>query len=351
MGIHLGEKMKYQGKYGIIDLAGIKTYPVSGRKNKVKIDNLADLNKILQEKIEIDIETDSYIEETAQLFYDHAKTGRTIAVIAGAHLVKNGLSPIIIDLMQKGLISIYATNTAAAIHDFEIGLIGQTSEDVPNALPEGNFGMAFELGLINQAMNTGNKKFLGLGESLGKVFNEIDFKNESFDNFTDKQITFRYPDKSILAEGYRLNIPVTVHSTIGNDVIDQHANFDGEAKGGTSGRDFLIFTNVMKNLTHGGLILNFGSAIIGPELLLKALSITANLGYKPDNIYTADFDIRPANLSKMKSEDSFYYYFRDQKSIVTRIPQSFNGKGIYVCGNHLTTLKRFYQLLSKKFGW
>ena len=343
--------MNYKGKYEVIDLSKIKTYPVSGRKNKVSVSCLVDVQKIIDEKIEIEKDVEAVIEETAEAFYEHAKSGKTIAVIAGAHLVKNGLSPIIIDLMNKGLVTVYATNTAAAIHDFEMGLIGQTSEDVPNALPEGTFGMAYELGFINQAMIAGNKLNLGLGESLGKMILEKEFRTKALSGFCYQEINFLYPEKSILAEGYRLNIPVTIHSTIGNDVIDQHSNFDGSAKGGTSGIDFLIFTNMMKKLTDGGLILNIGSAIIGPELLLKALSITGNLGFKPDKIVTADFDIRPANLGMMKSEDSFYYYFRDQKSIVTRIPQSFRGKGYYICGNQILTLKRFYQLLTKKFGW
>ncbi len=343
--------MEYKGKYRMVDLSRIKTYPVSERKNKVSIKDLVNLESLREEKIQIDTDTNQSLESITDIFVNHVKAGKTIAVIAGAHLVKNGLSPIIIDLMEKGLINIYATNTAAAIHDFEISLIGQTSEDVPNALPEGNFGMAFELGLINQALSAGNTEKLGFGESLGKMMNDAEFKTDSVKNFYNGELEFKHPDKSILATGYRLNIPVTVHATIGNDVIDQHANFDGEAKGGTSGRDFLIFTETMKKLTDGGLILNFGSAIIGPELLLKALSITANMGYRPNNIFTADFDIRPSNLNMMKSEDSFYYYFRDQKSVVTRIPQSFNGKGYYVCGNHLTTLKRFYQLLTLKFGW
>jgi hypothetical protein len=343
--------MKYNGKYEVIDLGKIKTYPVSKRKNKVTLANLVNIQKINDEKIEIDEVTEAAIEKVAQLFYDNANSGKTIAVIAGAHLVKNGLSPIIIDLMKRELISVYATNTAAAIHDFELGLIGQTSEDVPNALPEGNFGMAYELGYINQAMNYGNRMMLGLGESLGRMIVDKGYRSEALKGYCNEEVNFNYPEKSILGTGYRQNIPVTIHSTLGNDVTDQHPNFDGEAKGGTSGRDFLIFTQIMKKLVNGGLILNIGSAIIGPELLLKALSITANLGYKPEKIHTADFDIRPSNLGMMKSEDSFYYYFRDQKSIVTRIPQSFNGEGFYICGNHMLTIKRFYQLLTKKFGW
>jgi len=343
--------MEYNGKYSIINLHNIKTYPVSTRKNKVSIEDLVHVNKIKNENIILNNNVDSLIEEVARIFFDFVQKGKPIFVISGAHLIKNGLGPIIIDLMKRGLITLYATNMAGAIHDFELAMIGKTSEDVPNALPEGNFGMAFELGFINQAILLGNKQKLGLGESIGKMINDQSFCKEALFGFSENIPDFKYKDFSVLSTGYRLNIPVTIHATIGNDVIDQHSNFDGEAKGGTSGRDFLIFSESMKKLVDGGLILNIGSAIIGPELLLKALSITSNLGYKANGIVTADFDIRPADLTKMKSEDTFYYYFRDQKSIVTRIPQSFGGKGYYICGNHLFTLKKFYQILTTKFGW
>lgn len=343
--------MEYRGKYSIINLQNIKTYPVSTRKNKVSIENLVDINKIATEKILLNNDVEALIEEVSEIFFDFIQKGKPIFVISGAHLVKNGLGPIIIDLMKRGFISLYATNMACAIHDFELAMIGKTSEDVPNALPEGNFGMAYELGFINQAILLGNKQKLGLGESIGKMINDQIFCKEALLGFSENIPDFKYKDFSVFSTGYRLNIPVTIHATIGNDVIDQHPNFDGEAKGGTSGRDFLIFTENMKKLVNGGLILNIGSAIIGPELLLKALSITSNLGCKANGLITADFDLRPVDLSKMKSEDNYHYYFRDQKSIVTRIPQSFGGKGYYICGNHLFTIKKFYQLLTKKFGW
>jgi hypothetical protein len=148
---------------------------------------------------------------------------------------------------------------------------------------------------------------------------------------------------SILATGYRLDIPVTIHATIGTDVTDQHPNFDGAAKGGTSARDFMIFADTMAKMTSGGVVLNIGSAVTGPEVLLKAVSMSANVGCPPQNIITADFDLRPHEPHSMGNENSLFYYYRDQKSVVTRIPQSFGGKGYYIHGDQRVTIPLLYQ--------
>jgi len=152
----------------------------------------------------------------------------------------------------------------------------------------------------------------------------------------------------VLAACYRNDVPFTVHAGIGTDVTDQHPSFDGRAKGGCSARDFLIYANQIADLTGGGVVLNIGSAVTGPEVLLKAAAMAANVGRAPRNIVTADFDMREYRPEAMSDEDCEGYYFRDQKSIVTRIPQAFAGKGIYVQGNQKQTFPLLYRMITEK---
>ena len=261
-------------------------------------------------------------------------------------MIKNGLGPLLADLVKRGLVSLIAGNCATAIHDFELALIGQTSENVPDALGKGRFGMAYEFAYFNCALSIGNENNLGCGESLGKTICDEDFRSKVLALVAkdDSPRSFRYPQVSVLAACYENNIPFTVHVGIGTDVIDQHPSFDGRAKGGCSGRDFLIFTNEITKFATGGVILNIGSAVTGPEVLLKAVSMAANTGSAPDNIITADFDLRDHQPAAMSDESKEGYYFRDQKSIVTRIPQAFNGKGFYIRGDQ----KKTFPLLYKK---
>ncbi|MHC4437183.1 MAG: hypothetical protein ACYS3S_07480, partial [Planctomycetota bacterium] len=152
-----------------------------------------------------------------------------------------------------------------------------------------------------------------------------------------------HPEVSLLAACYENNVPFTIHVGIGTDVIDQHPSFDGQAKGGCSGRDFLIYTNEIAKLTTGGVVLNIASAVTGPEVLLKAVSIAANTGSIPNGILTADFELRDRDAGDMNDESSQAYYFRDQKSVVTRIPQAFSGKGFYIKGNQKQTFPLLYK--------
>ena len=152
-----------------------------------------------------------------------------------------------------------------------------------------------------------------------------------------------YPHISVLAACYENNVPFTVHAGIGTDVIDQHPSFDGCAKGACSAADFLIFTQMITKLTNGGVILNIGTAVTGPEVLLKAFSMAANVGKKPARIITADFDLRLYRPEDMADESTQCYYFRDQKSIVTRIPDAFDGKGFYIRGNQKQTFTCLYK--------
>jgi hypothetical protein len=242
-------------------------------------------------------------------------------------------------------VTLVAGNAATAIHDFELALIGRTSEDVPAALGRGQFGMAHEFACINMALSVGNQQKLGFGETLGRVICDDAYRQQVMGLLDGDESThpFQHPEVSVLSACYQTGTPFTVHAGIGTDVIDQHPTFDGQAKGGCSGRDFLIYANEIATLTDGGVILNVGSAVTGPEVLLKAVSMAANVGKTPRGILTADFDLRPYDPDRMADESRPGYYFRDQKSIVTRVPQAFTGQGLYIQGDQRATFPALYK--------
>jgi hypothetical protein len=338
--------MDYNGKYNAFDLSRVNTYPLNTRSNKVTLDDLVRPEKLDALVLDLPKDTCDEVETIAGAIVASQQAGRPVIVFTGAHLIKNGLGLLLAEMVKRGLVTLVAGNCATAIHDFELALIGQTSENVPNALGKGRFGMAREFAYINYAISLGNKYKLGLGESLGRTICDGDFRREVLalaakDDLPD---TFAHPEVSLLVACFENNVPFTIHAGIGTDVIDQHPSFDGQAKGGCSGRDFLIYTNEIARLTNGGVLLNIGSAVTGPEVLLKAVSIAANTGSVPKGILSADFDLRKHQSDAMSDESSQGYYFRDQKSVVTRIPHAFAGKGFYIQGDQ----KQTFPLLFKK---
>ena len=337
--------MQYNGKYKVFDISKINTYPLSTRSNKVTLNDLTRPGDIDNVAIDLPDKICSDIETIASAIVSCRKSDKPVVLFTGAHLIKNGLGPLLADLVRRGLVSLVAGNCATAIHDFELALIGQTSENVPDALGKGRFGMAYEFVYINNALSIGNENKLGCGESLGKTICDEDFRSRILASVVKDNSpgSFSHPQVSVLAACYENNIPFTVHVGIGTDVIDQHPSFDGQAKGGCSGRDFLIYTNEITKFTNGGVILNIGSAVTGPEVLLKAVSMAANAGTVPNDIITADFDLRSHEPKAMGDESKECYYFRDQKSIVTRIPQGFKGKGFYIQGNQKQTFPLLYK--------
>jgi hypothetical protein len=338
--------MQYNGKYRCFNADQIKTYPVAGRTNKVKLSDLIDVTQITESAYTST--EDESIKALAQTIVNVRKSNKPVIFFTGAHLVKNGLGPIVVDLIRRKVLTLVATNGAGTIHDFELALFGETSEYVPNALPEGQFGMATELGFINAVLAEGNQRQFGYGESLGCMIHDNKFRQSVEKRLgRSEPIRFQHPEVSIIAAAYENNIPLTVHVGIGTDVIDQHPNFDGSDKGGCSGRDFLIYTNEVTQLANGGVALNIASAVTGPEVLLKAVSMAGNIGKAPFGIITADFDLKPYHHEAMKDEGSCYYYFRHHKSVVTRIPEAFNGKGYYIQGEQKITLPRLYREIIK----
>lgn len=339
--------MKYNGRYPFFPVDRISSYPVANRANRVTLENLIDPEAALHTEFELHgMEAD--VTRLAELIAMAVRSRHPVIFFIGAHVVKNGLGPLVIDLIRRKIITLIATNGAGAIHDFELALIGQTSEHVPRALPEGQFGMAREFGYINAALAEGNSRQLGFGETLGRLMCDAPFRSAVEKRLDGSEpISFSHKEVSIIATAYESEVPLTVHVGIGTDVIDQHANFDGAAKGGCSGRDFLIYAQEVSRLVGGGVVLNVSSAVTGPEVLLKAVSMAGNIGRSPVGIITADFDLKPYCPGNMQNESNPDYYSRHQKSVATRIPQAFGGKGLYIQGDHRATFPRLYQKIIK----
>jgi hypothetical protein len=286
------------------------TYPLRSRSSKVRV---ADLAKITRpgdpvarfvQGLPRFLAAKDLQELTAAM--TKARRGRKALIWAmGAHVLKVGLSPVLIDLMKSGWISAVALNGAGIIHDFELAYAGATSEDVESQIKAGRFGMARETGeRLNDAIRRGAEDGLGLGESVGRMIAESDFPFKKW---------------SLLGTAYRLGIPATVHVAIGTDVIHMHPRLSGEALGATSLKDFFLLAALVRKLNGGGVFLNIGSAVILPEVFLKAVSLVRNQGRALDGFTTAVFD--------------FHHHYRPAQNVVRR-PLGKKGKGYYFVGHH-----------------
>jgi len=277
-------------------------------------------------------EEPTYRHPTIDLLADKVKEARKqgapVMMMMGAHVIRAGCAPLLIRLMEEGWVTHFALNGAGAIHDFEFALIGSTTESVARYIAEGQFGLWQEDELFNEAVNLGVKQGLGFGEALGKYIEDDRFLYRKF---------------SLLAAGYRLQKPVTVHVGIGCDIVHQLPNADGAAIGEATYRDFLIYANTVEQLS-GGVFLNFGSAVIGPEVYLKALSMARNVkkqqGESVENFTTAVFDLLPLegkNIHEAPPKTDPRYYFRPWKTIMARTVEG-GGQSYYVQGQHRDTV-------------
>ncbi len=313
-----------------IDLRGIHTYHLGTRKNLVKASEMASPETPPPAFASPDL------AEVAGRIVQARRNGRPVIWMMGAHVIKCGLSRVLIDLMQRGVVTHVATNGAGSIHDFELALIGETSEDVPTSIEDGSFGMAEETGrLINEAVQAGARSGLGYGEALGEMI--------------ARDERFRLREVSVAYTAYRLGIPFTVHKTIGTDIIDQHPAANFGALGWASGQDFKIFAASVADL-EGGVFLNVGSAVTGPEVFLKALSIARNLGHRVAAFTTANFDL--IDLGDYRSRigtDNPQYYYRPRKNVVNR-PVSMGGQGFHIAGDHVLTLPNLSHLVRQQLG-
>jgi hypothetical protein len=230
---------------------------------------------------------------------------KPVILMLGGHVIKVGLSPILIDLMKRRIITCLAFNGSGVIHDVELALFGMTSEDVAANLSDGSFGMARETGdFINRAVRQGASEDLGFGETVGREILKAKAK---------------YAKISLLAQAHKLKIPATVHVSIGSDIIHQHLSADGAAIGETSLRDFRILARQVAELGDGGVVLNIGSAVVLPEVFVKALNLARNLDFECKNFTTANFDM--------------IQHYRPRVNVVQR-PTQEGGKGYQITGHH-----------------
>ena len=291
-----------------LDFSKVRTYPVTKRFSKVQ-------TSLLGKKIAKGLSLRSFVrglpnilaaqnlKSIAAKIADCHRKGKTVLLGMGAHPIKVGLSPLIIDFMERGIIDALALNGAGIIHDFELAYMGETSEDVAASLKDGSFGMGEETGaFINAAIIEGTRLDLGVGAAVGNAI----VKNH-----------LPYRRLSILATASRLGIPVTCHIAIGTDIIHMHPKADGKALGECSLRDFRTLTSVVATLS-GGVYLNFGSAVILPEVFLKAVSLARNLGNSVENLTTVNLD--------------FLQHYRPLTNVVSR-PTLKTGKGYQLTGH------------------
>lgn len=329
--------LEYNGKFSIFDASRIETYDLRGRTSKVLKDQLATPETLAGR--EPDFMSDE-LRSVADAVKQARARDQPVILFTGAHLIKNGFGPLMLDLIRRGMLTLVGMNAAGMIHDFELAMMGATSEDVPNALPKGEFGFARQTGDgLNGALKHGEALKVGAGEAIARLI-----AGEAF----PEKMEFGHTELSLLAGGFEAGVPITMHASIGCDIIDQFSSWDPAAKGGCSGRDFAIFCAETEKMAGGGVFLNIGSAVTGPEVFLKACSMCANVGKAPSGITTASFDIRPAKKADINDERKAGYYYRDIKSVVVRIPEAFGGKGYYVEGDHLRTLPALYWLLAQE---
>jgi len=302
-------------KYSLFDNSSQNTYKNSDRQSKVNICSFAQIkNAHVNELLDClpDIlkakELKQLISLTTQAYF--AK--KPIIIGMGGHVIKTGISPLLIDLIKHKAISTIACNGSVIIHDFEISCFGQTSEDVATALANGSFGMASDTcDTINHIITKAQTQQLGYGEAVGKYLSETDIP---------------YPQLSLCANAYQNNVPLCVHIALGTDINHQHHSANGQAIGDCSFRDFQIFTHAVSQLDNGGVFICFGSAVVIPEVFLKALTIVRNTGQPVQNFTTAVFDMN--------------HHYRPQTNIITRPTQS-SGQSFYFIGHHEIMLPLF----------
>lgn len=311
--------------YETLDLKNVRTQSAYNRTNLVRIDTLLTPGG----------ETESWgaegLDELVNRIVAAFRRGRPILWFTGAHVIKSGLSRYLIRLMELGFIQHLAGNGACSIHDFELAYLEGTSEHVPTAIEDGSFGMWEETGRwMNEAMNEGARRGWGYGEALAR----------SIDSMPER---FPHREDCVLYKAFKLGIPATFHVALGTDIIHQHPLCDFASIGKTCQTDFLRLCRSVSGL-DGGVFLNFGSSVIGPEVFLKALSIARNLRHPTFDITTADFDLRPLGSPVAAGAENPDYYYRPLKNIVSR-PVSRGGRGWRFTGDHRHTLPALFHRL------
>jgi hypothetical protein len=298
-----------------LSLDEVRTYPLASRSSKVTVDDFArplNSDASLREYLSSlpNILAVQSLRQLASRIRRARELGKPIIWGLGGHVIKTGLSPILIDLMQRGFVTAIAGNGSVLIHDAEIAMVGSTSEDVDATLGEGVFGGAEETGrLVNEAARAGASDNLGLGEALGRALTALKPRNEQ---------------ASLLCAAYRGGIPFTAHLTIGGDIAHFHPQTDGGALGATSHIDFRLLAELVRCMDGGGVYLNVGSAVALPEVFLKCVTLVRNLGHDLRDITTANFD--------------FIQSYRPLTNVVRRPTADGAGKGFAITGHHELTI-------------
>lgn len=319
--------------YPLFDRSRLLLRPLSEREHDLHVEDLARLDDPVPPYEGEDI------PEIARRMVQARRRGSAVIWMMGAHVIKNGLSRYVIDILERGVVSSVAFNGACAIHDFELALIGSTSESVARYISEGQFGLWRDTGRINDIAKEAASEGIGLGEVLGRTIWEERFPHR---------------DISILAAGYRLHIPVTVHVSLGYDIIHAHPNCDGAALGAASYTDFLIYAQQVTGL-EGGVLLCSGTAIMGPEVYLKALSMARNVAHQDgqplSHFTTAVFDLQDLgpDLSHEAPKTDARYYFRPFKTILIRTVQD-GGESFYVRADHRVSVPVLHHHILQALG-
>ena len=320
-----------QSKYAIFDRTRLRLRPLAERVHDMDAGYLLLLTDDGADFTHPDLET------VADRLLAASERGSARILMMGAHVIKMGVSRHVIDLIERGFITHIAMNGAGAIHDYELARIGATTESVARYIQSGEFGLWQETGLLNEWTKQAAEAGLGLGENIGRMILES---------------SYRHKDLSIFAAAYRLAVPVTVHAGIGYDITHEHPNFDGAALGAASCRDFLILAATVENL-EGGVMLNFGSAIMGPEVYLKALAMARNVAHQQQrvirNFSTAVFDMVPiqGDIHKELPKTDPGYYFRPHKTILVRTVAD-GGESYYIRGDHRLTVPALRRVILER---
>ena len=319
--------------YPTFDRARLTLLPLAQREHLVRLD---DVLAVGDAPLPLD---HPHLPAVADAVAAAVRNRAAVVLLMGAHVIKQGLSRYVIDMLRRRWLSVAAMNGACAIHDFELAAVGATSEDVAKYVAAGQFGLWRETGEINDVVAAAAAEGLGFGEALGRHL---------------AAGSLPHKDVSLFAAAWDASVPATVHVGIGYDVIHEQPNFDAAAAGAASDRDFLIFAKVVEGL-EGGAVLCFGSAVMGPEVFLKALSMARNVaaqdGREIRHFTSAVFDLLDlrGDLHAEAPKDSPEYYYRPYKTILVRTVRD-GGRSFYIRGDHRATIPALHRLLVQRLG-
>jgi hypothetical protein len=310
-------------RFPLFDRSALSIRPLGQRRHDYEVRQVLALKAVQVSHPEL--------AEVAHRIREARQRNAEVILMIGAHVLRSGVQRYIIDLMERGLITAIAGNGACAIHDYELALVGATTESVARYIQEGQFGLWEETGRLNDVIAAAASEGQGLGEALGREIAAGDYPHK---------------DISVLAAASRLGSPFTIHVGIGYDILHEHPNCDGAAVGAASYRDFLIFAKVLERLEHG-VVMNFGSAIMAPEVFLKALAMVRNVavqrGRKVSDFTTLVCDLHdlPCDYRHEAAKSSPSYYFRPWKTMLVRTVAD-GGTSYYVKGYHADTIAQLW---------